>query len=379
MPGSTLGTPSYMSPEQAAGDLDRLGPHSDIYSLGATLYCLLTGQSPFEGSDLFETLRKVQKGDFRRPRQIDSSIDPALEGVCLKAMALYPEDRYATAKALADEVDRWMADEPVRAWNEPFIRRARRWARRHRTAVTGAGVALLATVLGLSAVGLIQARANAELERANRETNREKNRALEAFADSSEAKQKTEVALEQSSESLRRAQAVLTFLKEDILTAARPVGQNGGLGLKVTVRAAIDAAEPRIADRFKDQPVVEADIRDTLGESYFYLADYSIAIKQLGTALNLRRRTLGPDHPITLESRNNLAATYAASGRARGRAYAGRDDRDTGGKARASSRAHPRRAQQPRHVLRQDRAQIRIDSVARGNHDSASPKVWQIR
>src|SRR5437868_4471590 len=66
--GSALGTPSYMSPEQAEGQLDRLGPRSDVYSLGATLYCLLTGRPPFEGDDIGEVLRKVQRGDFPAPR-----------------------------------------------------------------------------------------------------------------------------------------------------------------------------------------------------------------------------------------------------------------------------------------------------------------------
>jgi serine/threonine protein kinase len=70
LPGSALGTPAYMSPEQAAGDLDRLGPRSDVYSLGATLYCLLTGNAPFEG-DAGEVLRKVQRGEFAPPRQVD--------------------------------------------------------------------------------------------------------------------------------------------------------------------------------------------------------------------------------------------------------------------------------------------------------------------
>ena len=96
LPGSALGTPAYMSPEQAAGDLDRLGPRSDVYSLGATLYCLLTGKPPFEGDDVGAMLRAVQQGEFPPPRQLDPSIDQALEAVCLKAMALEPEDRYAT-------------------------------------------------------------------------------------------------------------------------------------------------------------------------------------------------------------------------------------------------------------------------------------------
>ncbi len=85
-----------MSPEQAGGNLEALGPRSDVYSLGATLYCLLIGRPPFVGEH-GEVLRAVQQGGFRPPRSIDSSIDPALEAVCLKAMAFRPEDRYGTA------------------------------------------------------------------------------------------------------------------------------------------------------------------------------------------------------------------------------------------------------------------------------------------
>src|SRR6185312_16410683 len=75
LPGSAMGTPAYMSPEQAAGDLDRLGPRSDVYSLGATLYCLLTGKPPFEGGDVGEVLRKVQRGEIAKPRQHQPGID----------------------------------------------------------------------------------------------------------------------------------------------------------------------------------------------------------------------------------------------------------------------------------------------------------------
>ena len=161
MPGSALGTPAYMSPEQACGDLDRLGPRSDVYSLGATLYCLLTGKPPFEGEDVGEILRKVQRGDFVPPRQLESSLDAALEAVCLKAMANQPGDRYPSCRALADDVERWMADEPVSAWAEPWTRKLLRWLTRHRTGVTGAAAAVLAGVVGLSAVLAVQARANA--------------------------------------------------------------------------------------------------------------------------------------------------------------------------------------------------------------------------
>jgi serine/threonine-protein kinase len=167
LPGSALGTPAYMSPEQADGRLDRIGPGSDIYSLGATLYCLLTGRPPFLGHDVGLILRQVQGGEFPSPRTLDPSIDPALEAICLQAMTCRPEDRYSTPKALADDLDRWMADEPVGAWREPLARRARRWARRNRTAVTAAAVAVLVALAGMASVLTVQARANAGLKQSN--------------------------------------------------------------------------------------------------------------------------------------------------------------------------------------------------------------------
>jgi serine/threonine protein kinase/tetratricopeptide (TPR) repeat protein len=169
LPGSALGTPAYMSPEQARGELDRLGPRSDVYSLGATLFCLLTGKPPFENQDIGEILHAVQEGRFQRPSHDDPALDKALEAVCLKAMATRPEDRYPTPKALADDLERWMADEPVTAWREPFTRRARRWARRNRTAVTSLVVAVLVALAGTAAVLAVQTWANGRLQQANSE------------------------------------------------------------------------------------------------------------------------------------------------------------------------------------------------------------------
>jgi serine/threonine-protein kinase len=167
LPGSALGTPAFMSPEQAAGDRDRLGPRSDVYSLGATLYCLLTGKPPFEGDDIGEILRRVQAGDFRAPREVDPSLDKALGAVCMKAMATKPEDRYASCRALAEDVERWMADEPVSVWREPMARRARRWARRHWPLVTAAAAAVLVALAGLGAVLAVQRGANRALAAKN--------------------------------------------------------------------------------------------------------------------------------------------------------------------------------------------------------------------
>ena len=144
--GATIGTPAYMSPEQAEGRSDQAGPASDVYGLGATLYHLLTGQPAFEGSTA-EVLTKVRRGAFPRPRSVRHDVPRALDAICLKAMALHPGDRHATPLELADDIERWQADEPVNAWREPWPMRARRWIKRHRTLVVAALAAVLLTAV----------------------------------------------------------------------------------------------------------------------------------------------------------------------------------------------------------------------------------------
>ena len=231
LPGSTLGTPAYMSPEQACGDLESLGPRSDVYSLGATLYCLLTGKPPQEGDDIGELLRKVQRGEFSRPRQLDRTIDAALEAVCLKAMALEPEDRYGTPRTLADDVERWMADEPVSAWAEPWGRRARRWARLHRTVVTATVCALTVAFAGLAGVLVVQTRANLRLADKNAELIRASLLVAKANADLAAAGQKAEASaatarravndyLDRITESPQLRRPGFIVLRRDLLTRA---------------------------------------------------------------------------------------------------------------------------------------------------------------
>lgn len=148
LPGSTVGTPAFMSPEQASGRLEDLGPRSDIYNLGATLYYLLTGQAPFDHAPAGVLLTKVQRGDFRSPSAAAlGPVPPALEAICLKAMALSPSDRYATTRAIAEDIERWIADEPVSAQPESRLARLARWSRRHRAWVRAAAVVLLGLVV----------------------------------------------------------------------------------------------------------------------------------------------------------------------------------------------------------------------------------------
>jgi tetratricopeptide (TPR) repeat protein/tRNA A-37 threonylcarbamoyl transferase component Bud32 len=168
--GEALGTPAYMSPEQAAGRWDEVGAASDIYSLGATLYAILTGQPPFQGGAADALLQQVQRGDFVPPRQRQRDVPAGLEAVCLRAMAAQPADRYGSATALAQEIERWLADEPVSTYAEPWRERARRWARRHRTAVVAAAVAALLLLAG-GVAGLFVWQ---EVERREQDTRRER-------------------------------------------------------------------------------------------------------------------------------------------------------------------------------------------------------------
>ncbi len=158
--GAAVGTPAYMSPEQAAGRWDIINPASDIYNLGAVLYALLTGKPPIEGTNWPDIQQKIQRGDFPRPRDVMGTVPRALEAICLKAMAMNPQERYHSARELANEVERWQANEPVAAYREPAHDRLVRWARKHKVLVTSATVAML--VLAISVAVVLRVKADAE-------------------------------------------------------------------------------------------------------------------------------------------------------------------------------------------------------------------------
>ncbi len=162
-----VGTPHYMSPEQANADQNRMGPTSDIYCLGATLYSLLTGKPPVGGDSLARILEKVRRHEFPVPREIVASIPAALEAICLKAMAADPAERYPSAKALADDLERFLADESVLAYPESVAEKMSRWLRRHRSWVRAgsAALALVALVSTASAFMIDAARVQVQHER----------------------------------------------------------------------------------------------------------------------------------------------------------------------------------------------------------------------
>ncbi|WP_182867198.1 protein kinase domain-containing protein [Rhodopirellula sp. JC639] len=146
--GGTVGTPQYMSPEQARGKLESIGTRTDVYLLGATLYQILTGRPPHHDDSITRLLKRIAAGTLIRPREIAPDIPPPLESICLKAMATEPSDRYADPVQIAEDVNRWMADQAVSAHKDSISVRMNRWMRRHRTVTSTLAVAVVLLAIG---------------------------------------------------------------------------------------------------------------------------------------------------------------------------------------------------------------------------------------
>ena len=142
------GTPVYMSPEQASGQ-DTISPASDIYSLGVTLYKVLTGELAFDGANPMEVRSKIIAGDFEPPKTHDRSLASPLESICMKAMALAPNERYVTATEMADDLESWLAENRVNAHTYSRRERIWSWCRRHLGLIAGLTTGLVLLSAGL--------------------------------------------------------------------------------------------------------------------------------------------------------------------------------------------------------------------------------------
>ncbi|MEQ8787446.1 MAG: protein kinase [Pirellulaceae bacterium] len=173
------GTPGYMSPEQFDPDAE-LGPATDIYSLGVTLYEILAGENPYKGMGLREVRAQIERGRVTPPSALSKFVSPAVEAICLKAMAHDPGDRYGTASELAADVERYLSDEAVSAYREPVSRRAARWARRHRGGAAGLGLGLGGILLAAVVTAVVLLFVTADAKKNEQQAVQAKEAAVEA-------------------------------------------------------------------------------------------------------------------------------------------------------------------------------------------------------
>ena len=288
--GAIVGTLDYMSPEQAELGRNDVDTRSDIYSLGALLYELLTGEPPLQYSraaqpsyiELLQCIREQAipppSARARTAAQLRERLDRDLDWVAMKCLEKDRARRYETANALARDLQRYLAGEPVEAGPPSAYYRMGKFARKHRLwlGFAAAFFLLLTGAVGVSTWMAVRAnRAEAE------------------------------------------AQAVSEFLRNDVLAQADTNSQ-AGPDIKpdahLEVRTALDRAAARIGGKFHDQPLVEASVRHTIGIAYLDLGLLGEAEQQLQRVFDLRRRLLGEEHSDTLSVVRSLANLQARKG-----------------------------------------------------------------
>jgi eukaryotic-like serine/threonine-protein kinase len=211
--GSQLGTPAYMAPEQAEGRSDLIDTRTDIYGLGTILYEILTGRAPHDGPDTASVYQKIIHGATPRARAAEPTAPQPLDAVCARAMAHSRRERYATASELAEDVKRWLNDQPVSCFSEPLLVKAGRFARRNRTLVTSAAAALVVAVVSLSVAAVLLTAANDKLDiafRQEREAKEEEKKARQEADENAEKERKARQA-EEAANRVATSQADLAY------------------------------------------------------------------------------------------------------------------------------------------------------------------------
>ena len=307
--GQLVGTLQYMSPEQVSADPLELDTRSDVYALGVILYELLTGRPPYDLRKLMvhDAVRVIRDEEPSRLSSINRTFRGDLETITAKAMEKDKSRRYQSAADLAADIRRYLNDEPLVARPPSRAYQFRKFARRNKVlvgAVSAVALALCAAVLGLS-----QAVVTAQQQRDDAKVAEATERALRISIEHARDKEMTQRT--EAQRQSRIAKAVNDFLNDDLLAQADPGNQPDR---DITLRAALDRAAVKVAERFADEPEVQASIRLSLGRTYQNLGEHDAAEPQLREAWNLYKTALGEDDERALTAESSLADLMRLNG-----------------------------------------------------------------
>lgn len=309
--GSAIGSPHFMSPEQARGEHDSLGPATDVYSLGATLYTLLTNCKPVDGASIEEILENVQFGNRQTARQQKPSVDAALSAICERAMAQEAAERYPSVRQLANDVERYLADEPANAYREPILRRAQRWIRKHPRIVGSLAATLVAGIVSIATIAGVISKTNRQLGEKNTEL-ADLNLNLERARDEAEsARNEALVSRDKAIVAREQAEEVADFMTL-IFKSSDPQYY----GRHLTVMEAMDVALVNLDNEFSSDPLTKAKLLGVLGQTYLGLGLPHKATPLSKESYELYQTHLGESHDDTLLALNNFSAASLQAGNA---------------------------------------------------------------